>query len=498
MVALRQTAVKYDQVCAEIGDVLRVLGRGYIESVPYDTGWVARLAPSLPEFENSPDWLRNHQHLDGSWGGDILHYHDRFICTLNAAIALKTRGIHSDDLRIRKAEQFLWREYTRLQLDAHETIGFPVLALSLLEEARLLGLDVPYNPQIDAVIVEKKLAILQYTPELWRHSTMSFSLEAIRASFPNHPDFLEANGSVGTSPAATAALLLRSESHPDGALAYLRSAVHPDGGAPNVSPIDTFEVAWSLNYLRMVGAIYPDDPEVASGLEFLWSVWSPERGIGFSSCYSVYDLDDTAACYAVLKWGGYPVNTDVFAQFEEDDHFRCFPKEIDPSLSAQVRLISALRMALEYPHAEAWMEKVLTMLRHNERNGDFLFDKWHASPFYLTCIAVEALTGLADDLVLPRIKWLLANQRNDGGWGYYGMSTPEESAYALMALLWWDRQSGRVEPMHIEAAWKYLSAHYNTQHLTPMWLGKCLYTPTYVVRAALLAAVYAYLQWRGR
>lgn len=497
MAVLRQTAVKYEQIGAEIGDVLRLLGRGYIDSAAYDTGWVARLAPMLPEFEASPEWLRRHQHPDGSWGGDILHYHDRFICTLNAAIALKTLGNRQDEPRIRKAEQFLWREYTRLPLDAHETIAFPVLTLSLLEEARLLGMDVPYNPQIDAVVVEKKLAVLQEDPALWRLSTMSFSLEAVRAAFPDQPDFLEVNGSVGTSPAATAALLLRSQSPHDGALAYLRSVVHPDGGVPDVSPIDTFEVAWGLNYLRMVDAIYPDDPEVASGLEFLWSVWS-DRGIGFSSCYSVYDLDDTAACYAVLRWGGYPVSADVFAQFEEETHFRCFPKEADPSLSAQVRLVSALRMTPEYPYAEAWIEKVLAMLRHKDRNGDFLFDKWHSSPYYLTCITVEALTGLADDLVLPRIKWLLANQRNDGGWGYYGMSTPEETAYALMALLWWDRHVREVEPMHIEAGWKYLSTHYNTQYLTPLWLGKCLYTPTYVVRAALLAAVYAYLQWRAR
>jgi halimadienyl-diphosphate synthase len=248
----------------------------------------------------------------------------------------------------------------------------------------------------------------------------------------------------------------------------------------------------------MVGAITPDDPEIEYALDFLWSVWSPERGIGFSSYYSVYDLDDTAACYAVLKWAGYPVNTDVFAQFEEEEHFRCFPEEMNASLSAQVRLVSALRMAPEFPQTDAWLSKVLTMLRHNERNGDFLFDKWHASPYYLTCIAVEALTGIADDLVVPRIKWLLANQRNDGGWGYYGASTPEESAYALMALLWWDRREIRVEPLHIEAAGKYLSAHYRDQHLTPLWLGKCLYTPTYVVRSALLAAVHAFSQWRNR
>jgi len=42
--------------------------------------------------------------------------------------------------------EFLWREHLRLRQDAHETIGFSVLAVSLIEEARLLGLDVRATP----------------------------------------------------------------------------------------------------------------------------------------------------------------------------------------------------------------------------------------------------------------------------------------------------------------------------------------------------------------
>lgn len=485
------------EIAYELEQILGVLGEGRVNSVAYDTAWVARLHDTYSGagFDQSLSWLRSRQHLDGSWGGDILHYHDRFISTLSAAITfhLKGRGA-ADAERVDRAVDFLWREQLRLRLDAHETIGFPVLALSLIEEAHLLGLDVPHNVYKDTETIDKKLSILQHSPHMWRNSTMSFSLEAIRTLFPNNPDFLEGNGSVGTSPAATAALLLRSEGISEDALDYLAGTMMEDGGAPNVSPIDTFEIGWGLNFLRNVGAISPDDAPVRLALGKLRDAWSSERGMGFSSYYSVRDLDDTAVGFSVLRWGGYSVDTGIFAQFEEEDHFRCFPHEIDPSVSATLRLIDALKTDTGHPHYEAWMHKALSMLRRAFSGGAMWFDKWHASPFYPLCLSVHALRGLADDMVSAQIRWVLASQREDGGWGFYGHSTPEETAYAMLALLYWDADEGRTEPSRIRAGATYLTHHFNDT-LTPLWLGKCLYTPENVVRALIVAALHRYHLW---
>jgi halimadienyl-diphosphate synthase len=324
---------------------------------------------------------------------------------------------------------------------------------------------------------------------------MSFSLEAIRACFPHHPDFLEINGSVGTSPAATASLLLRAEGVSQKALDYLRSTVLDDGGIPNVSPIDTFEAAWSLNYLRQAGVVSPDEPKVRQVLEKLWAAWSPKNGLGFSSYYSVSDLDDTAVAYAVLRWGGYAVETDIFAQFEEEDHFRCFPHEIDPSISATLRLVDALQMDPTYPKYEAWMQKAVGMLRRVHNSGLMWFDKWHASPFYPVCISIHALRHIAEEIVTSQLNWLLSSQHTDGGWGYYGYSTPEETAYALLALFYWDELREAAEPDRIHAAAAFLMARFGNAHLTPLWLGKCLYTPSYVVRSLIVAALHQYYLW---
>ena len=270
-----------------------------------------------------------------------------------------------------------------------------------------------------------------------------------------------------------------------------------DGGIPNVGPIDTFEAAWALNYLRLAGAVSPEQPAVRRVLDWLWSVWSPEHGIGFSSFYSVPNLDDTSVSFAVLHWGGYPVSADVFGAYEEADHFRCFPGEIDSSLSAHLRMLAALQSVPEHPNFEQWLVKALVALEKRNANGTFRFDKWHASPYYLTCVAVHSLCEIADSLVVAHIRWLLATQREDGGWGYYGWSTPEETAYAMLALMRWDECNEAVESGILDAAAAFLGQHATDEKFTSLWIGKCLYTPANVVRAVVLAALNKYCLWQG-
>src|SRR5215813_5121047 len=83
--------LQYVQQDAE--DMLYELGEGVsdMDSVAYDTAWVSRLASRFPEygFEAALPWVRSHQHADGSWGGEIVHYHDRIISTLASVIALR-------------------------------------------------------------------------------------------------------------------------------------------------------------------------------------------------------------------------------------------------------------------------------------------------------------------------------------------------------------------------------------------------------------------------
>jgi halimadienyl-diphosphate synthase len=291
--------------------------------------------------------------------------------------------------------------------------------------------------------------------------------------------------------------MIRTEREHAPSLNYLRGLVKPDEGIPNVGPIDTFEIAWALNVLRLAGAITPDHPEVKRVTTTLWNAWSQEKGIGFSSFYSLSDLDDTATAFAVLRWAGYPANSSVFERFEEEDHFLCFPAEADPSLGAHVRALMAIRMAPEHPKYEAWIEKMLHLIRRYDLYGLFYFDKWHSSPYYMRSTAIYALHGVENPLAKECVHWMLRTQLDDGGWGYYGKSTAEETAYCLQALLYWERYfPGSCTPTRIEAAASYLLNHIGDEHFPTLWIGKCLYTPPKVVQASVIAALHSYVVWK--
>ncbi len=485
-----------EAVAAAAAGILRELGRGQVDYAAYDTAWTARLAPYYPEygFDSAVEWLRRNQHADGTWGALPLHYHDRFISTLAAVVALQEAGGEPRDRRrVKRGEDALWKLVGKLGHDDSDTVGFPILSTALAEEALALGLEVPMAPVRYAGPYKKKVAALLDQPaRQWRGHTLSFSLEALRSAVDDGDEVLERNFSVGSSPAATAGYLMTRRD--ERALAYLSGLQQRDAGGAMAAmdPIDVFETAWVVSHLSMAGVIHPDMKHIRRALDHLWSLWSNDRGTSYSSFFAITDIDDTAAAFSALQWGGYPVDVGVFSYYEMPEHFACYPGETNPSLSAHVRLIKALRTQPDSPQARAWLAKAVTALRLLDENGSFWWDKWHASPYYVNSAALPVLHGVADDLARTRLKWILRTRNDDGGWGYLGSSTPEETAYVLEALLYWDEQVERLPPGVIEAGVRYLRPHALAQCFPSLYIAKTLFTPTRVVQSAILGVLYRY------
>src|SRR5690606_9069334 len=156
------------------------------------------------------EWLRRNQYPDGTWGGPLIQYHDRFVSTLAAIVALREVGRDPrDERRVKRGENALWKIVGRLGRDDSDTIGFPIIAAALTREAARVGLDVPLPPIRFAGAYRKKVQALLDSPDRdWCASTVSFSLEALRDALHETDMVLEGNGSVSSSPSATAGYLL--------------------------------------------------------------------------------------------------------------------------------------------------------------------------------------------------------------------------------------------------------------------------------------------------
>src|SRR5205085_2408502 len=114
--------------------------------------------------------------------------------------------------------------------------------------------------------------------------------------------------------------------------------------------------------------------------------------------------------------------------------------------------------------------------------------KWHISPYYATDQVVEAVAGLANDLVRSAVSWVLDQQHGNGAWGF-GDGTLEETAWAMHTLLeagTRDRALSTLCEAALERGGAYLSEHFEEADHPSLWIGKSLYTPRNIVRAIIL------------
>lgn len=473
----------------------------------YDTAWLARVRVPGTQQARWPellDRLLASQHSDGSWGSDIRYYHDRVICTLAAIIALQQNGdSRSIEYAIKRAERFLWHNLHLLPYDPFELVGFELIFPTLLGEAEQLGLDVPTHTCGYSRIQTAKLKLippdLLYSP----HVSTVVSLEFLgrTADVGKLGKALTVNGSLGNSPAATA-FYLSLAGHDARAVGYLNTVRNHMPHITPFYPFRTFELTWVLNSLTNAGVPIADLLEEAE-----WRAVQDEltpEGVGFDATFGVPDGDTSSVCSRVLLAAGLDVDPQILVQYQDAEKhvFRTYHYERNPSVSTNVHALEALNLMPDYPNRSQVQAEIITMLLDNRKYSTFWVDKWHASPYYATSHTLIALLNTKPYLATVcqhTVDWIIHTQLADGSWGYFSKGTLEETAFALTALLHYRRYRPVDDGVLHEAA-SFLQRHYEGESsvFPPMWIVKCLYAPTDIVRSVVLAALILYEQSFGR
>lgn len=486
-----------EYLVGEAKRIVRSLGQGDISESAYDTAWVARIRhadqPTQPQFPQSYDWLLTHQHPDGSWGGEIPFAHDRLVSTLAAILALAQgeyrRG--ESDLAIRRAVVYLNRDLPSVELDPAETVGFELLLPELLSEAKAFGLRLPYQNWafVERIQAEK----LSRIPPLAIYSGPSPLTHSIEFLGDRFLPVLVArcqfdNGSYGISPSSTAYVHNRMPA--EGTARYLRrvQAVYDTGGVPYVHPFEMFETSWVL---QILGPWITPAEDGGRSIERLQAGWTP-LGAAWTMESTVTDADDTAVVsLALMTVGHQQIDPGVLALYETPECFRTFIYERNASVTTNAHVLSALRLLPSTMEARRMILKTVRYLEENQATGPYWEDKWHASPYYATNEAVAALAGLSGRAVRGATDWILSEQHENGAWGFTG-GTQEETAWALHALATTVEKdpSMRVnaEPA-IRRGVAYLQERLEDRSYPALWIGKSLYSPPNIVRAAIVSAL---------
>jgi halimadienyl-diphosphate synthase len=474
-----------------------------IASTAYDTAWVASLPdpadPRQPRFPTALEWLIAQQHLDGSWGGAICYQHDRILSTLAALLPLVRFHQHEHvRLALDLAQSYIWRNAHLLRNEICELVGFELLLPTLVHQAAQAGIQLPAYLDVYAAERARKLSLIPadliYSPAI----TLVHSLEFL--GHEADPARLlmaqNANGSIGNSPAATAYLLHFIEN--PAAVAYLRDCLASDGGTavPVLHPCETYDMLWS-SYHGYLGGVPRHKLLSPMACAMLQHDLEVDLGISLSPSFPIPDADNTAIALLLLAAQNQPVSFAALDRFELPGCFASFPYERNPSTGVNIHVLDTLKWMPPGPERDARMIKILTFLADTRVNRTYWVDKWHISPYYATTHALIAFENLdlpapydslVTELAGAAMEWIRYTQNADGSWGFYQRPTSEETAYVLLSASRWQQLGHTPDRSMIQRGAAYLLEHQDAAP-PPLWIDKCLYTPTNIVAAVMEAAM---------
>ncbi|WP_307870843.1 prenyltransferase/squalene oxidase repeat-containing protein [Micromonospora sp. C51] len=510
----RRPTSKTAAVRGQVRDLVAEMMRdpaGRTSPSPYETARLVSLAPWLIGHSDRVRYLLDTQRPDGGWGPPGGY---GLVPTLSATEALLT-VLHADppaDLaRLVHAVDRALVALTGLVNDGGPLPDTPALDMIVPALADRINdhLHRPTMPPpavlerwqrstplgLPRGLTRKRLTAVRHLvatgaplPDKLLHA-----LEVVADLAPAAGDVAaNASGTVGASPAATAAWLGRpARPGGHGALAYLEGTVRRYGGpVPCAAPITVFERAWVTTILARAGIDLTGSPGLVDSLTADLGATGTPTGPGLPT-----DADTTAVTLAALGRLGVSASTDCLWPYEIPEGFATWPGEDGFSTTTNAHVLDALGQRLaeqrgaQPRHRAAVRRLVAALLDRQELQGNWA-DRWHASHFYATSCCVQALAEFGDPTTVARpldraVEWTLATQHTDGGWGTWS-ATAEETAYALHILL----ASGTRTPKVMDAVGRGHAYLCQDDGVTgpALWHDKDLYQPTLIVRATVLAA----------
>ncbi|MFF4620957.1 prenyltransferase/squalene oxidase repeat-containing protein [Nonomuraea jabiensis] len=485
---------------------------GQVSPSVYETGRLVSLVPWLTGHLERIDYLIRTQRQDGAWGAPDGY---GVVPTLSAtegilsALTREDRGTDRErlagaaDRGLRVLATWLSNPLELPDMPAIEHI-IPSLVARINQ--RIEGLPgrapmpLPAAMSYDTLhIVRSRVKSGMELPQKLLHALEIAADEAAGAPGIRPTPI----GSVGASPAATAAWLGESgglDAH-EPARGHLEAVVRLHGGPVPVGlPITVFERGWVLSWLLRAGVPVEVPPEMVADIRAAIGPAGTPAGAGLPA-----DADTTSVALYALALLGAPHEPDSLWGFRSGTHFSTWPGEEGVSVSVNAHVLDAFgeyvrRRPSAAPRYDETIAELAAWIRDCQRPAGNWTDRWHASPYYATgscALALDAFGGDASrEAVRAAAEWTLETQRPDGSWGRWE-GTAEETAYAMQILL---LTGDRTDPRRLRAAdrgHEYLSRSTGRDH-PPLWHDKDLYVPLAVTRAAVIASSHLIRQARAQ
>jgi hypothetical protein len=470
---------------------------GWLDTDVYSTAWVAMVPDAdditCPAWPRTLDYLRSAQLSDGGWGEPTMYYaHTRIISTMAALLALSQWKRPEDDRRIQCGLEALARYAQDITQEVHEPIGFELLFPSLLDQLPDAAAQFPEHvlKRINATHHEKMHLIKSLVPNINDPQAWWFSMEMLGDRELAQVDDLmfDEIGSIATSPAATAAVLRAKRLHgldERAADTYLDNLLVLGKGAVAFAwPAEIFAYLWMLDTYRRAG-LTPES-HFEDVLQLLNRNWhNGIEGLSYSQIFPINDGDITSVGYSVLRWGGYEPSDEPLLALWSKNCTKTYPNERGVSISTNIHLLSALRSQPGHPRLD-YMHRVTDWLKDQTRSGTLYDDKWHLSPFYTVSHALSAFLDWDADMERECLCFILDHQNDDGGWGWQGPTTLEETAHCLLAL----NEAYEAGLLKSLEPIRRAAPLFSGKFVVPkerMWIGKALYRPVEILDVLMRA-----------